>query len=190
MWCRRHRVPALPAAPETVALYVRDEAARLKPSTLRQRLCAICKIHRLCGHLDPTDAPIVDLAMRRVKRSQPSRPKQALGLTATLRDQLLDACSTDLIGLRDKVLVSVGFDTLCRRGELVALSVGDLTRNGQGRYSVLVRRAKRKCSRTRPAVAGSRKGSRASAGLSRAPWLMSASLSTSSKATIGLPTPC
>lgn len=44
--------------------------------------------------------------------------------------------------MRDKVLVSVGFDTLCRRGELVALWIGDLTRKESGRYSVLVRRAK------------------------------------------------
>ena len=40
------------------------------------------------------------------------------------------------------MLVSVRFDTLCRRGELVALSIGDLPPNATGRYSVLVRRAK------------------------------------------------
>jgi site-specific recombinase XerD len=47
----------------------------------------------------------------------------------------------DLMGLRDRVLLSVGFDTLCRRSELVAIRQ-DLTRNGNGTYSVLVRRAK------------------------------------------------
>jgi len=140
--CRRRRKTALPAAPETVADYIEEEAERLKPATLKQRLCAIRKIHRLCGHEDPTDDENVDLAMRRARRSQPSRPKQALGLTAALRDELLLACSDDLIGLRDKVMVSVGFDTLCRRGELVAISIEDLTAKGQGRYSVLVRRAK------------------------------------------------
>ena len=72
----------------------------------------------------------------------PSRPQQALGITAEKRDRLLAQCPDDLIGLRDKVLVSVGFDTLCRRGELVALSVTDLTKRDDGRYSVLIRRAK------------------------------------------------
>src|SRR5690606_11261832 len=57
-------------------------------------------------------------------------------------DKLLAACGDTLIGLRDKVMVSVGFDTLCRGGELVSLSVDDLTRNGNGRFEVLVRRAK------------------------------------------------
>ncbi len=141
-WCRRRRKTALPALPETVAAYIDEESGRLKPATLKQRLCAIRKIHRLCEQQDPTDHENVELAMRRARRSQPSRPQQALGLTAVLRDRLLLACSDDLIGLRDKVLVSVGFDTLCRRGELVAISVEDLTAKGQGRYSVLARRAK------------------------------------------------
>lgn len=103
---------------------------------------AIRKIHRLCKLVDPTMDSEVDLAMRRIGRSQPSRPRQALGLTGNLCDALIAVCPNDLIGLRDKVLVTDGFDTLCRRGELVALSIGDFTRKDNGRYSVLVRRAK------------------------------------------------
>ena len=141
-WCRRHRTPFLPASVASVASYLGDEGIRLKPSTIKHRLSAIRKLHQSCRLPDPTDDPEVDLAMRRVRRAKPSRPKQAWGLTAALCELLLATCSDDLIGLRDKVLVSVGFDTLCRRGELVALSIGDLTPNANGRFSVLVRRAK------------------------------------------------
>lgn len=142
LWCRRKRVPALPAEVETVVAYLGAEGARLKPATMKHRLLAIRKIHQLCKLVDPTVDSEVDLAMRRIRRSQPSRPKQALGLTADLCDALIAVCPNDLIGLRDKVLVTVGFDTLCRRGELVALSIADFTRKDNGRYSVLVRRAK------------------------------------------------
>lgn len=69
-------------------------------------------------------------------------PRQALGITAERRDRLLAQCNDDLIGLHDRVLVSVGFDTLCRRGELVDLSVTDLIKREDGRYSVLIRRAR------------------------------------------------
>lgn len=41
------------------------------------------------------------------------------------------------------MLVSVGSDTLCRRGGLVALSITDLTTREDGRYSVLIRRGTR-----------------------------------------------
>lgn len=141
-WCRKRRVPFLPATSETVAAYIEAERMRLKPGTLKRRLAAIRKLHHLAGEGDPTRDADVDLAMRRASRSQPSRPQQAQGITAERRDRLLAQCTDDLIGLRDKVLVSVGFDTLCRRGELVALSVNDLTKREDGRYSVLIRRAK------------------------------------------------
>lgn len=141
-WCITAGGTAVPADPSTVAGYLDAHQDLLKPSTLRRRVCAIRKIHRLCSVTDPTEDEAVLLALRRARRRQPSRPSQALGITATLRNQLFDVCSDDLIGHRDKVLVSVGFDTLCRRGELVALSVGDFTLNARGCFTVLVRRAK------------------------------------------------
>lgn len=141
-WCRGKRVPALPASPNTVAKFVDAHAEDLSPNTIRHRLSTIATVHRLCGLGDPTKDPDVELAWRRARRAKPSRPRQALGLTADLRDQLLDCCSDDLIGLRDRVLVSVGFDTLCRRGELVSIAIPDLTQREDGRYSILVRRAK------------------------------------------------
>jgi integrase/recombinase XerD len=141
-WCRQHKVSPLPATPQVVATYIEQEGTRHKPGTVNARLCAIRKVHELCGFAEPTHHPDVNLAIRRIRRAQPSRPRQALGVTSDLCDQLLAQCSDDLIGLRDKVLVSVGFDTLCRRSELVAISIGDLTRSVEGRYSLLVRRAK------------------------------------------------
>lgn len=141
-WCRKKRLKAMPAASTTIVAYIDAEGARLKPGTVKRRLCALRRIHHLCDFGDPTQSEDVQLAMRRVRRAQPSRPKQAHGVTASLRDQLLAVCGDDLIGLRDKVLVSVGFDTLCRRGELVALSIEDFSPTADGRYTVLVRRAK------------------------------------------------
>jgi site-specific recombinase XerD len=141
-WCRRHRTPFLPASVASVTSYLGEEGIRLKPSTMKHRLSAIRKLHQLCRLPAPTDDPEVDLAMCGVRRAKPSRPKQAWGLTAALCELLLAACSDDLISLRDKVLVSVGFDTMCRRGELVALSIGNLTPHANGRFSILVRRAK------------------------------------------------
>lgn len=141
-WCRAHRVPPLPAAPQTIANHIEAERVRLKPGTIKKRLSAIRKLHHLAGLADPTMDAEVDLAMRRARRAKPSRPQQALGLTAERCEKLLAACTGDLIGLRDALLLAVGFDTLCRRGELVALSIQDFTRRDDGRYNVLVRRAK------------------------------------------------
>jgi Site-specific recombinase XerD len=142
LWCSSHGHIALPASPETLVAYVNEEAQRLLPSTLGRRLCGIARIHRLMRHPDPSKDEDVKLAVRRARRKKPARPDQALGVTAKMRDCLIKECTDDLIGLRDEILLRVGFDTLCRRGELVSLLAGDLFENERGNLSILVRRAK------------------------------------------------
>ena len=142
IWCRARKLAFLPTEPATVAAYLAAETARLKPSTLKRKLAGIRKIHYLLRLGDPTSDVEVDLAIRRARRLKPQRPDQALGITADLRDQLLAACGPDLTGLRDRALVAVGFDTLCRRSELVALRAEDLQPNHFGTASLLIRRAK------------------------------------------------
>ncbi|PKR89653.1 hypothetical protein CXZ10_09845 [Pleomorphomonas diazotrophica] len=82
------------------------------------------------------------IATRRALRAKPSRPRQALGLTKELRDQLAAACGHDLAGLRDRAIIMVGYDTMCRRSELAALRVEDLTPLSDGSMLALIRRAK------------------------------------------------
>jgi site-specific recombinase XerD len=47
IWCDQHGLPALPAAPETVALYLTAQAGHRKVSTLQHRLVAIAHARRL-----------------------------------------------------------------------------------------------------------------------------------------------
>ena len=140
--CRSKKLAYLPTEPSTVAAYLAAETERLKPSTLKRKLAGIRKIHYLLRLGDPTSDVEVDVAIRRARRLKPQRPDQALGITAELRDRLLAACRSDLTGLRDRALVAVGFDTLCRRSELVALRAEDLQPNHFGTACLLIRRAK------------------------------------------------
>lgn len=52
-WCRKKRLKALPAASTTIVAYIDAEGARLKPSTVKRRLCALRRIHNLCDLGDP-----------------------------------------------------------------------------------------------------------------------------------------
>ncbi|MGH7225974.1 MAG: site-specific integrase, partial [Gemmataceae bacterium] len=56
--------------------------------------------------------------------------------------KLLDACPDDRRGLRDRALIAIGYDTLCRRSELVEHQIEDLTINRDGSGTVLVRKSK------------------------------------------------
>ena len=141
-WCKRTRRSALPASPETAAAFVAHDAIKSSPSTLRRRLAGIRKVHRLLRLPNPAEDDDVLIAMRRALRTKPRRQKQARGLTRELRDKLLAACPDTLLGLRNRALVAVGYDTLCRRSELVSLRVEDLAQLENGSMSILVRRAK------------------------------------------------
>lgn len=142
-WCLANGFVPLPADPETVAEFITADAAASATSTLKRRLCAIRKVHRLLRLPNPVDDEEVAIALRRAMRSKRRRPKQALGLSAKMRDQLIAACPSDtLIGLRDRVMFAVGYDTLCRRTELVNLLLEDLARQPSGAGKILVRRAK------------------------------------------------
>src|SRR3954454_5993618 len=81
--------------------------------------------------------------MRRALRSKLQRPRQALGITQHLRDRLIRACPDTLMGKRNRAMIAIGYDTLCRRAELVGLRVEDLSVTARGRgATILIRRAK------------------------------------------------
>ena len=88
-FCRRHGLRALPAAPQTLALYLksletkksqspaglRQSTPGLSVSTLRRRLAAIASKHATEKLETPTDHPLVKKLMRRYSRSRGTAEK-------------------------------------------------------------------------------------------------------------------
>src|ERR1043166_9498137 len=56
-WCAARDLSVLPAAPETIALYLTEAASTCKPSTLSRRLASISVGHQAHGHASPTAHP-------------------------------------------------------------------------------------------------------------------------------------
>jgi integrase/recombinase XerD len=142
-WCSQHNLEPFPASPETLAAFVTHEAERRSVSTIKRRLAALGKIHQLLRLKNAVNDQEVVIAVRRALRSKYSRPRQALGLTQELRDKLISATSdNDLFSKRNRAILAVGYDTLCRRSELVALQVEDLLILRNTSAKILVRRSK------------------------------------------------
>ena len=70
-WCDQHGVSALPAAAETVALYLTSLAATHKPATMTRRLTAITKAHQIAGHASPAtmQQPAVSETLKGIRRT-------------------------------------------------------------------------------------------------------------------------
>lgn len=141
-WCQATGAEALPASPETLANYVEALAPAKTQATIRRHVAGIGRVHRLLGHVNPAASETVALAVRRMLRAKGRRQKQAAGLSSILRDQLIAACGDTLRGLRDRAMITVGYDTLCRRSELVQLRAEDIEYLAGGDGSILIRRSK------------------------------------------------
>jgi len=142
-WCSQKGISPFPASSHMIADFIAARALLDAASTLRRRLYGIRKIHRLLKLPSIVDDEDVAIALRRALRQKRSRVKQALGLKRDLLDRLMGVCGDDLLGLRDRALLSLGYATLCRRGELVAIRVEDFGKvDTDGSVSVLIRRSK------------------------------------------------
>lgn len=141
-WCVRRQLESFPARVETVCAFVEDQGSRLVPTTVRRRIGTIGKFHRLMSLPDPTRDEEVRISMRRIVRARRLPPQQARGLS---RDQLSDVLAVQPKtgwGLRDRAILTLGFEMLARRSEIVALRDGDLEWRADGTLRVTIRRSK------------------------------------------------
>jgi site-specific recombinase XerD len=141
-WCAKERFDPFPASVEQVCAFLEAEGKLMAPSTVRRRLYAIRKIHRLLGLADPTYDEAINLAYRRVRRAKPVRPQQARGLTASHLKRFLAVQPKTPWGMRNTAMLSLGYELMTRRSELVALRDEDITQRGDGTLRVLIRRSK------------------------------------------------
>ncbi|MDV7341634.1 tyrosine-type recombinase/integrase [Terasakiella sp. A23] len=141
-WCDLKGYSCLPSNAETVTLYIEDNTHTFSPATIRRKISSIGRIHRLKGHNDPTKKEIVFLALRRLHRQKGRRQNQAHPLTAEIRDKIINSIKPNLKGLRDCILLTLSYDTLRRRSEVVCLRIEDIQRVQQGGATILIRRSK------------------------------------------------
>ena len=141
-WCLERGRKPFPAETETICEFLENQAIGRAASTVRRRVYSIRKAHRLLRLPDSTRDEDINLSMRRVRRSQRSRPKQRLGLRRSYLDQFIAAQENTVVGLRNRALLARGYELLARRSELSALRLQDLTWQADGTLSVLIRRSK------------------------------------------------
>jgi integrase len=131
-WCAAHRLEALPASPEAVALYITQLAQTRRVSTVQRRLAAISQTHQDAGHPTPTDDRLVRKTMSGIRRTHGTAPRRkAPTRTKLLREMVRDLPETPE-GARDRALLLVGFAGAFRRSELVALDRADIVFDPDG----------------------------------------------------------
>ena len=136
-WCLLERRDVLPTRAQTVVAFIDAMSQSKAPATVRRYITSIAWLHRAAGVANPCGEDEVRFALRRMHRKLGRRGSQKLGLSRDLVDRMLAASDHDTLkGLRDCALLSVAYDTLCRRSELVLADVEHLTCSDDGSGSL------------------------------------------------------
>jgi site-specific recombinase XerD len=145
-FCELKGTIGLPVSSEDLCSYIAHLTSSGRTSaSIRRVIAGVATIHKLNRLEDPTKDPDVLLEMRRMHRKLGRYSKQALGITSDMLEKLLIATEAGNRGSRDRALLLLAYDTLCRRSELVDLRIEDIQisiKNGKAQMSILIRKSK------------------------------------------------
>ena len=125
-WCLQNNLEPIPATADTMATYVDYLSESNKSATIRRRINSLGTVLKLSKNHDPTKQPEVILALKRMHRKIGRAQEQATPLTKSLLNQLLNNCDNRIMGIRNQVLLRLGYETMRRRSELCAFRFEDI----------------------------------------------------------------
>lgn len=140
-WTAARGLASIPAAPETLAMYLTERAETVKVSTLEQELAAIVEAHRKADLPSPTENRGLQLVWKGIRRTygKPKVGKSPVGVVDLAR--MVAELGDSPAGVRDRAMLLLGFAGALRRSELVAIDVEDLAPNPDG-FALMIRRSK------------------------------------------------
>ncbi len=135
-WCVESRLEPIPATEDTMAMYVDYLSENNKSATIRRRINSLGTVLKLSKNFDPTKDPEVILALKRMHRKIGRAQQQATPLTRPLLNQLLSNCENNVMGVRNQVLLRLGYETMRRRSELCAFKFEDICKGANGKPAI------------------------------------------------------
>jgi len=144
--CEMNALESTPATPESVSSYINALIREnLKSASIRRAIAGISTIHRLNRFPDPTKDPEVVIEMRRMHRQLGRASHQAQGINRDVLEKMISGGDNSLRDIRNRALLLLAYDTLCRRSELTSFNVEDIKRSNTGevkKFMILLRRSK------------------------------------------------
>lgn len=141
-WCDHNELQFDNLPGEDLARYVEDLSRSRSTATIRRRLMSISSVMSLAQLTDNTRHPDVKLTMKRIHRQKGRAQLQASPLTRDVKAKLLEVCSADTRGLRDRVLLELGYETMRRRAELCAFKFEDRITSPSGQHGLIMQFSK------------------------------------------------
>lgn len=140
-WYEQKQYVPLPSTPQCLAEYIAGLVDVKSFFTIKRKLASIAKYHRINQQLSPTTDEQFVIFMKGVKNKMSLRQKQAPDFTIEELQQVLLILPSTPTGMRDRLLLLLGFTGAFRRSELVALNIDDLSFK-EGGLLIQIKRSK------------------------------------------------
>ncbi len=133
-WCTERGLDSMPAAVETIGLYLGAIAEEYSLATIERRLSSISAAHRERGAANPTtvsEGPLMrvwrGLVRAKTRRQDKAEPLMAKDLRLIVQNLPRDHETGELtqVSMRDRAILLVGWAGALRRSEIVALTTED-----------------------------------------------------------------
>jgi integrase len=142
-FCESRSEPYLPADPKTIRAFIVDRVkAGKRPATVKRYVATIARVHIAAGLLNPCSSEAVRLGLKKMGRETSARQDQAHPLGWKDIKEFIESAGEGLRADRERAMLCVAYETLARRGELVALEVRDIEFWPNGTGQALIRRGK------------------------------------------------
>jgi integrase len=142
-FCEGKGEPYLPADPKTIKAFI-EHCVEIdkKPATIRRYVATISRVHLAAGLLSPCSSERVRLGLKKMGRETSARQQQAHPLGWKEIKEFIGSAGVGLRADRERAMLCVAYETLARRGELVALEFKDIDFHPDGTGIALIRRGK------------------------------------------------
>jgi len=141
-WCQKYQYDPLNIHENKFADYVLQMGESLTVATIQRRVASLSSVFNLTKSTNPTKEPVVILTIKKLRRKFGKPQKQATPLTYDILTKLKDVCSDDIAGLRNKLLLQLGYETMRRRSEICQFKFEDLQHLGNHKHALLLRHSK------------------------------------------------
>jgi integrase len=142
-FCESRGKPYLPADPKVIRAFIEDQVhAGKKPATVKRYVATIARVHIAAGLLNPCSSEAVRLGLKKMGRETSARQHQAHPLGWKEIKEFIEDAGESLRADRERAMLCVAYETLARRGELVALEVRDIDFHPNGTGQAIIWRGK------------------------------------------------
>jgi integrase len=132
-WATGSHRESMPASSETICFWIANLTSDGKRvSTIVRSMTSISQAHHMAGHPSPCDNADVRAVLQGLKRVRSEPQSRAKPLTEDLLKRLCKSLLPDLLSVRDRAILLIGFAGALRRSELVAIDIEQIEKTDNG----------------------------------------------------------